>query len=122
MPIFAVTRSGEQEPFLLLDAFDETQAVEHVNSLDMIGALRAEGYRDAAGSYSAVLASSRQVARWNSGNLASISGPGRHAPEAMEPGAGFCSLGTKPSVRRLGLLWRAVGADLLDLRSRERSL
>jgi hypothetical protein len=81
MPIFAVTRSGEQEPFLLLDAFDETQAVERVNSLDMIGALRAEGYRDAAGSYSAVLASSRQVARWNSGNLASISGPGRHAPE-----------------------------------------
>ncbi|HEX3520889.1 MAG TPA: hypothetical protein VHT52_02250 [Stellaceae bacterium] len=81
MPIFAITRSGEEQPFLLLDAFDEAQAVEHVNNLDMIGVLRAEGYRNAAGSYSAVLASPRQVARWNSGNLASMSGPGRHAPE-----------------------------------------
>jgi hypothetical protein len=81
MPIFAVTRSGEQEPLLLLDAPDDAQAVDHVNNLDLMGILRANGYRNAVGSYSAVLANSRQVARWNAGNLASMSGPGRHAPE-----------------------------------------
>jgi hypothetical protein len=66
---------------LLIDATGDAQAVEHVNNLDLIGILHANGYRKAAGSYSAVLASSRQVARWNAGNLASISRPGYHVPE-----------------------------------------
>ena len=41
---------------------------------------------------------------------------------AVEPGAGLRSLGGKPSVRRLGFLWRAASADLLGLGSWECSL
>jgi hypothetical protein len=50
-------------------------------------------------------------------------GPPHSQPRpAMEPGAGLCSLGTKPSVRRVELLWWAVSADLLGLGSWECSL
>ena len=69
MPIFAVTRSGDKEPFLLIDAADEAQAIEHVNNLDMIGLLHANGYRKAVGSYSATPASAAQVARWTAGTV-----------------------------------------------------
>jgi hypothetical protein len=81
MPIFAIKRAADKEPLLLIDAADEAQATEHVNSLDMIGVLRANGYRNAVGGYVAVPATVPQVARWTVGNLASLSGPGRHAPQ-----------------------------------------
>jgi hypothetical protein len=36
--------------------------------------------------------------------------------------AGLCSLGVKPSIRRVGSLWGAAGADLLGLGSQRRRL
>jgi hypothetical protein len=84
MPVFVVTRSGDKEPLLLIDAADEVQAIEHVNNLDMIGVLHANGYRKVVGSCTATLASGRQVARWTAGNFASASGPGRKAPNRSD--------------------------------------
>jgi hypothetical protein len=74
MPIFAVSRSQDTEPFVLLDARDAIAAIAAIRDLDALGELIVQGYfgSEDENGYRAESASEKQVADWTANSVHGI--------------------------------------------------